>query len=83
MLPNSAVTVAYGQMFVATHIDILAKILSDEKVRGKLSESADYLRVSGDLATIALSEQSPDVYTNGRRVSWRVRITAHRQDAGS
>ena len=31
LLPNSAVTVAHGQLFVATHIDILAKVLAPSR----------------------------------------------------
>jgi hypothetical protein len=63
ILPNSAVTVAYGQMFVATHIDILAKVLSDESERGKLSASPDYQRISAEIAKLRLSTQSAEMFT--------------------
>ncbi len=62
MLPNSAVTVAYGQMFVATHIDILAKVLADEAARGKLADCSDYQRVRADLAKLALPEQAGQTF---------------------
>ncbi len=63
MLPNSAVTVAYGHLLVATHIDILSKVLADEKERGKLADSADYQKVVADLAKIAQAEQCAQTFT--------------------
>jgi hypothetical protein len=62
LLPNSAVTVVHGHLFVATHIDILAKILNS--IGGpKLADSADYLRVEAELAKVAQSEQFGQVFT--------------------
>lgn len=63
LLPNSAVTVAYGQLFVATHIDILAKVLADEAARGKLSNSADFRRVEAEIEKLHLPEESVRVFT--------------------
>jgi hypothetical protein len=63
ILPNSAVTVAYGHLFVATHIDILAKVLADEPARGKLSASSDYQRVAAEIAKLRLSSQSAEMFT--------------------
>jgi hypothetical protein len=63
LLPNSAVTVAYGQLFVATHIDILAKVLSEEGARGKLGASDDFHRVEAELARLRLPEQSGQMFT--------------------
>lgn len=62
LLPNSAVTVVHGHLFVATHIDILAKILNS--IGGpKLADSADYLRVEAELAKVAQGEQFGHVFT--------------------
>jgi hypothetical protein len=61
--PNSAVTVAHGHLFVATHIDILTKVLTEFENGAKLSESADYQRVKAELAAVAQSEQFGQSFT--------------------
>jgi hypothetical protein len=63
MLPNSAVTVAFGQLFVATHIDILAKVLASEEQRQKLSTSSDFERVTTEMAKLKLSSESAEMFT--------------------
>ncbi len=55
--PNSAVTVAYGQLFVATHIDILTKVLTEYENGPKLATSSEYLRVAGEIERLAQPEQ--------------------------
>jgi hypothetical protein len=55
--PNSAVTVAYGQLFVASHIDILTKVLTEYENGPKLAGSADYLRVEAEIGKLAQPEQ--------------------------
>ena len=55
--PNSAVTVAHGQLFVATHIDILTKVLTEYENGAKLADSSEYLRVEGELRQLAQGEQ--------------------------
>lgn len=57
LLPNSAVTVTHGHLFVATHIDILAKVLTEIDGGHRLAESPDYLRVEAEIAKLAQSEQ--------------------------
>lgn len=61
--PNSAVTVAFGQLFVASHIDILKKVLTEYENGPKLAGSADYLRVEAELAELALPEQFGQAFT--------------------
>jgi hypothetical protein len=63
LLPNSAVTVAHGQLLVASHIDILAKMLADESVRGTLASSSDFHRVEEQLGQLRLPEQSVQAFT--------------------
>ncbi len=63
LLPNSAVTVAHGQLLVASHIDILAKVLADESVRGTLGASSDFHRVEEQLGRLRLPEQSVQAFT--------------------
>jgi hypothetical protein len=63
LLPNSAVSVAHGHLLVATHIDILAKVLSDVDKRQTLAESPDFLRVESEVARLAQPEQFGHVFT--------------------
>ena len=63
MLPNSAVTVAHGYLLVATHIDILAKVLATEGERGKLAGSSDYDRVMAEVGKLKLTEESAEMFT--------------------
>ncbi len=64
LMPNSAVTVAHGHLFVATHIDILAKVLAPVEERELLSNSADYHRVQVELTKLAGgAEQFAQVFT--------------------
>lgn len=63
LMPNSAVAVTHGHIFVATHIDILAKVLIEADNRQKLSESADYLRVEAATAKLAQTEQFGQAFT--------------------
>ncbi|MEX0677671.1 MAG: hypothetical protein WD063_11385 [Pirellulales bacterium] len=61
--PNSAVTVAYGQLFIATHIDILTKVLTEYENGPKLAGSADYLRVEAELGRLAQTELFGQAFT--------------------
>jgi hypothetical protein len=63
LMPNSAVTVAHGHLFVATHIDILAKVLARVEEREMLANSADYRRVQAEIAKLAETEQFAQVFT--------------------
>jgi hypothetical protein len=63
LLPNSAVTVAFGQLFVATHIDILTKVLTEAGNREKLDYSADYARVQAEMARLAQPQQFAQTFT--------------------
>ncbi len=62
LLSNSAVTVAHGQLFVASHIDFLAKVLAEEEARGTLGASNDFHRVDAQLDKLKLSEQSAQMF---------------------
>jgi hypothetical protein len=63
MLPNSAVTVAHGHLLVATHIDILTKVLATEAERGKLAASSDYERVMSEIGKLKLTTESAEMFT--------------------
>ncbi len=60
---NSAVTVAYGQLFVASHIDILIKVLTEYENGPKLAGSADYLRVEAEIGKLSQPEQFGQAFT--------------------
>jgi hypothetical protein len=62
LLPNSAVAVAHGQLLVATHIDILAKVLANESDRGMLRTSSDFQRVDEQISKLRLPEQSAQTF---------------------
>jgi len=49
LLPNQAVTVAYGHLLVATHIDFLSRILTESENPEKLTHSVDYQLVRKEL----------------------------------
>jgi hypothetical protein len=55
--------VAFGQLFVATHIDILTKVLTEYENGAKLAGSSDYLRVEAELAQLAQPEQFGQAFT--------------------
>jgi len=60
---NSAVTVAHGHLFIASHIDILTKILTDVDQREKLATSADYLRVAEQISKLNGSQEFVQTFT--------------------
>jgi hypothetical protein len=62
MLPNSAVTVAFGQLFVATHYDFLTKVLSTVPERQQLSQSLEYRLVREDLDRLAGNQVCAQVF---------------------
>ena len=80
--PNSAVTVAYGQLFVATHIDILTKVLTEFENGPKLADSADYQRVQARAGRDRPARAvRPGVHPHRRSLSRHVRAAADGQDA--
>ena len=51
LLPHAAVTVAYGQLLIASHYDFLAKVLAPREPKATLAEDAEYREAE----TISLS----------------------------
>lgn len=49
LLPNAAVTVCKGHLFVASHIDFLLKIIAPEKEPGLLRDDVDYQLVTAEI----------------------------------
>ncbi|HEV3138415.1 MAG TPA: hypothetical protein VGZ26_10940 [Pirellulales bacterium] len=63
MLPNSAVTVAHGQFFVATHIDILANVLANIEEREQLVNDSEFRRSHQEIAKLARSSQFAQTFS--------------------
>jgi hypothetical protein len=57
-LPNSAVCVANGHLFVATHIDFLKRVLTQRTKRETLANSADYNIVMENLEKVTDTNRS-------------------------
>jgi hypothetical protein len=53
LFPNSSVTVAHGQMLIASHYDFLTKMLDDLAQRDQLADSNQYRLVKTDLDYLA------------------------------
>ncbi|MBX3412206.1 MAG: hypothetical protein KF708_05760 [Pirellulales bacterium] len=58
VLPNSAVTVANGHLYVATHVDFLEKILHQDAERKKLADDADFKLVEAELARLGAKAEA-------------------------
>ncbi len=57
-LPNAAVAVAHGHLFIATHVDFLKKILTEVDARETLAQSFDYRLVMEELGQLVQTENS-------------------------
>lgn len=55
-VPNSAVTVAKGHLFVSSHIGLLEKILEQKEGQPKMGELSDYRLVQGELERLGAKE---------------------------
>ena len=62
LLPNAAVTVADGYLFIASHYDFLVKILTKIDQREALSRSIEYQVVQKSLARFGLSEKAAQTF---------------------
>ncbi len=58
VLPNAAMTVAYGHLFVASHIDFLKQVLRQARETDGLAQSADYRFVSNRMRQLGANQIS-------------------------
>lgn len=58
LLPHSAVTVAHGHLFVASHVDFLTKVLTTIEEGRTLADAIEYKLVAKELDELVHSEQS-------------------------
>jgi len=71
-LPNAAVAVARGHLFVSSHVDFLEKVLGDNEEGGRLADNADYKRVNEELTKLGAGEVCIRNFT---RADEQLRIT--------
>lgn len=58
LLPNSALTVAHGQLFVASHVDFIVEVLEKAKDEKSLAKARQYKMVSAAVANISAKVNS-------------------------
>jgi hypothetical protein len=58
LLPHGAVTVANGQLYIASHLDFLLKILKPIAKKDTLAECAEYKKVAAMVAGLKFSKRS-------------------------
>lgn len=56
LLPHAAVTVAHGQLLIASHLDFLLKVLDVSEQRETLAHSPDYRLVESRIAELAIAQ---------------------------
>ena len=78
-LPNAAVAVARGQLFVSSHVDFLEKVLGGNQEGGRLADNADYKRVNEELTKLGANEVCIRNFT---RADEQLRITYELFKAG-
>jgi len=55
-IPNSAIAVAKGHLFISTHVDFLQKILAGADDREKLAADPDFVRVNAELDKLGATQ---------------------------
>jgi hypothetical protein len=63
MIPNSAVTVAYGHLIIATHLDFVRDLLKDPVPEQALSDAADFQLVAAALDKLGAKDDSFRFFT--------------------
>ncbi len=71
-LPNAAIAVAKGHLFVSSHVDFLEKILGKLPERERLGDDVDFRRVNEELKKLGAEEVS---VRNFSRVDDEYRVT--------
>lgn len=63
ILPNSAITVAYGHLLVASHVDFIVDMLKRPLGSDMLTDAADYLQIDDALVKIGSGSDSFRFFT--------------------
>src|SRR5207253_43750 len=62
-LPNSAVTVCNGQLYIATHIDFLLKVLAEKDSKEQLANCVDYKTVRAEMERLSSGEHCVQAFS--------------------
>jgi hypothetical protein len=63
LLPHAALTVSHGQLFVASHLDFLLKILQPREERETLPRSTDYRRVDLAVEQLGIAQKCARLFS--------------------
>ena len=63
MLPNSAITVAHGNLLVSNHVDLIKDVLQPRPTTLSLSQNAEYQQVSAALHALGAGDDSFRFFT--------------------
>ncbi|HJN08031.1 MAG TPA: hypothetical protein QF564_05020 [Pirellulaceae bacterium] len=72
MIPNSAVTVAYGHLIIASHVDYVVDILTERKADDQLSAAVDHQLVHQALVELGSGNDSFNFFV---RTDESIRVT--------
>ena len=65
LMPNAAITVAYGHLMIASHLDFLLKVLQPRQPRDTLGRSIDFQIVSQGLNQLAPPLSAARMFSRG------------------
>ncbi len=63
LLPHAAITVSHGQLFVASHIDFLLKVLQPREEHETLTRSIDYRRVDEAIKKLNIPQKCARMFS--------------------
>ena len=78
LLPNSAVAVAHGHLLVATHLDLLKKVLSAPQAAQPLAADADYQQVKQHFSKLCNDSTCMEVFSRNAE-KWMLAYELFRQ----
>ncbi len=63
LLPHAAITVSHGQLFVASHLDFLLKVLKPREEHDTLTRSIDYRRVDATIENLNIPQKCARMFS--------------------
>ena len=63
LLPNAAVTVSHGHLFIASNVDFLLKVLKPIEERETLTRSIDYRRINAAIEQLGISQKCARMFS--------------------
>ena len=81
-LSTTAVCVAQGHVFLASHIDFLKQVLMQSKQKDNLASADEFRAIAGQAAALGVGPlQFARIFAHRRRFPTHVRIDSHRANA--